>query len=213
MEALKSSYKTFSDCSIKSNLNSIKIENARRRAAYLENQNEESRRLVSESEATMNRSKAVYSDMTIKAKATLQKAKNLSKNFTPEDDGFDEFRDSYDALSTSFSVLNDEKMTWNAKIGCLNTVDDQEFEEFEARLQLIENLEQELKKAETEVPKITKTMDELREEWLSPLRQLIADMNVNFGTAFEQMGCAGEISLNCGDDEMDFAKYGLRIKV
>lgn len=34
-----------------------------------------------------------------------------------------------------------------------------------------------------------------------------------FSTAFERMGCAGEISVDTGEDEQDFEKYGLSVKV
>lgn len=56
-------------------------------------------------------------------------------------------------------------------------------------------------------------MDQLQEEWLGPLRQLVTEINLNFSSAFERMGCAGEVSVNPGDDEKEYSKYGLSIKV
>ena len=64
-----------------------------------------------------------------------------------------------------------------------------------------------------DLSKITSRMDQLREEWLDPLRQLVSEINTNFGAAFERMGCAGEVSINPGDDERDFSNYGICIKV
>lgn len=57
------------------------------------------------------------------------------------------------------------------------------------------------------------TMDNLQDEWLTPLRQFIVEINLKFATAFERMGCAGEVSIKTGDDEKEFDNYGLCIKV
>ncbi|KAJ8979330.1 hypothetical protein NQ317_006944 [Molorchus minor] len=56
-------------------------------------------------------------------------------------------------------------------------------------------------------------MERMQEEWLTPLKQLVAEINLKFATAFEQMGCAGEIAVCTGDNDKDFSQYGLSIKV
>ncbi|XP_063905128.1 structural maintenance of chromosomes protein 5-like [Zophobas morio] len=210
---LKNTYKSLSVLIVKSQLNSIKIDSVRRQAAYLENKNEEARRLMKESEATMSQVKEAYANSKGQAKAALQKAKGLSNNFTPDDEGFDEFREVHESLPSEMGPLQDEKHRLNAKIECLNTADDDEMREYEERVEIIRNLQETVDRAHVDLSKITSRMDQLREEWLDPLRQLVSEINTNFGAAFERMGCAGEVSINPGDDERDFSNYGICIKV
>jgi chromosome segregation ATPase len=133
---LKTNYKNLTVLTVKSTLNSVRIEKARRTAAYLENKNEEFRRLMRESETTMTQIKEAYSNVKGQAKAALQKAKSLSKNCTPEDEAFDEFRQAYESLSADFRQLQEEKQQLVAKIDCLNTADDDEMREYEERVEV-----------------------------------------------------------------------------
>ncbi|RZB38652.1 structural maintenance of chromosomes protein 5 [Asbolus verrucosus] len=210
---LKANYKSFTALSVKSALNSVRIENARRDAAYLENKSEETRRLTSESEATLNQVKEAHANIKGQAKAALQKAKSLSKNLTPDDEGFAEFQEALEKLSSDLRKLQAEKHQLEAKIECLNTADDDEMREFEERAQLIRELEAGNERAHVDLSKVTARMDRLQEDWLGPLRALVSEINGNFAGAFERMGCAGEVSINPGDDEKEFAQYGLCIKV
>jgi chromosome segregation ATPase len=210
---LKTNYKNLTVLTVKSTLNSVRIEKARRTAAYLENKNEEFRRLMRESETTMTQIKEAYSNVKGQAKAALQKAKSLSKNCTPEDEAFDEFRQAYESLSADFLQLQEEKQQLVAKIDCLNTADDDEMREYEERVELIKGMQESIDRGHLEASKISSKMDALQEEWLGPLRELVSQINANFTRAFERMGCAGEVSVNQGDDEKEFAKYGLCVKV
>ncbi|XP_044263469.1 structural maintenance of chromosomes protein 5 [Tribolium madens] len=212
-QELKNTYKSLTILTVKSELNFIKIEKARRHAAYLENKAEEARRLLEESEATLNQVKEAYANVKGQAKAALQKGKGLSKGCTPEDDGFEEFRETHERLSTDLRELQEEKLQLNAKIECLNTADDDEMREYEERVEMIKTLQGSIERAHIDLSKISAKMDQLQEEWLGPLRQLVTEINANFATAFERMGCAGEVSINPGDDEKEFSKYGLCIKV
>ncbi|EFA05955.1 structural maintenance of chromosomes protein 5 [Tribolium castaneum] len=212
-QELKNTYESLTVLTVKSELNFIKIEKARRHAAYLENKAVEARRLMEESEATLNQVKEAYANVKGQAKAALQKAKGLSKGYTPGDEAFEEFRETHERLSSDLRELQEEKLQLNAKIECLSTADDDEMREYEERVETIKNLQGSIERAHVDLSKISAKMDQLREEWLGPLGQLVTEINANFATAFERMGCAGEVSINPGDDEQDFSNYGLRIKV
>jgi hypothetical protein len=84
----------------------------------------------------MTQIKEAYSNVKGQAKAALQKAKSLSKNCTPEDEAFDEFRQAYESLSADFRQLQEEKQQLVAKIDCLNTADDDEMREYEERVEV-----------------------------------------------------------------------------
>lgn len=136
VQDLKNTFKSLTILTVKSRLNHIKIDNARRQAAYLENKGQELRRLVEESETTVNQIKDAYANIKGQAKATLQKAKGLSKGFNPDDEGFAEFRDAYERLSSDFDQLQEEKVQLNTKIDCLNIADDDEMREYEESVEV-----------------------------------------------------------------------------
>lgn len=119
------------------------------------------------------------------AKTQLQKAKGLSNGFTPADAGFDVFRSNYDQLgsmafvdttiiqillkliilffSGNIEQLISEKESLSSRIGCLNTADDAEIEEYENRVKLIENVTGNIETTNTEINRITAKMDRLHE--------------------------------------------------
>ncbi|CAG7733839.1 unnamed protein product [Allacma fusca] len=56
-------------------------------------------------------------------------------------------------------------------------------------------------------------MEQLKVDWLGPLEDLIQRINDNFCKFFRQMQCVGEVTLDPGEDENNFAKYGVKIRV
>ncbi|KAK9886239.1 hypothetical protein WA026_015757 [Henosepilachna vigintioctopunctata] len=198
---------------VKSRLSLEKIELARRKAAYMENEFNESRRQCQEAEEILNKIKEKYADALAQAKTALQKAKNLSKGFTPADEGFLEFKNMYDNLSDDIKALHIEREQYLTKIDCLRTADSGELQEYEERLELIKNLEVDLDRGNNELNKIKVQMEKLEEDWLVPLGKLITEINLRFSNSFEVMNCAGEIAVWTGEDATDYSQYGLNIKV
>ncbi|KAG5871908.1 hypothetical protein JTB14_025000 [Gonioctena quinquepunctata] len=190
-----------------------KIEQIRKIVAYLENQMNENKRQCQDAEETLNLVKDRYAEVMSEAKSMLSKAKGLSKGFTPVDDGFDEFRNEYDSLPPNIQELNALKEQFQSRIACLNVADDDEMREYEERLSQIDKLTEEIEKLNANLNKITDRIETMKQEWLTPLKKLLAEINLQFATAFERMGCAGEISLGVGDNEKDFSQYGICIKV
>ncbi|XP_077989076.1 structural maintenance of chromosomes protein 5-like isoform X2 [Glandiceps talaboti] len=54
---------------------------------------------------------------------------------------------------------------------------------------------------------------EIKHKWLDPLQELIAVVSDRFSHFFKYMGCAGEVDLYKGENEEDYDKYGIRIRV
>ncbi|KAL3286561.1 hypothetical protein HHI36_001064 [Cryptolaemus montrouzieri] len=206
-------FKTYNKLIVKSKLSTEKIELARKKAAYIENQFNETRRLYQEAEEILNQVKERYANALGQAKAALQKAKNLSKGFTPADEGFDEYREMYDRLSNDQKALQLEKDQLLSKIDCLRIADDGELEEYEKRLDSIEKLKEDVDRANNELNKLKAQMEKLEEEWLVPLSTLVTEINLRFSNAFMKMDCAGEVAIWTGDNSTDYSQYGLSIKV
>lgn len=190
-----------------------KIEGDRKQLAYLQNSIVDNQRLCSEALETLNLIKDRYNDVMNQAKAMLMKAKGLSKGFTPADEGFSEFREEYDKLPIDMQELNTLKEQCQSRIACLNIADDAEMKEYEERLEQIRNYVEQIDSANSNLNRLSSKMNRLQEEWLAPLGELVSQINVRFATAFERMGCAGEVSISTGDNDKEFSQYGISIKV
>ncbi|CAH1154399.1 unnamed protein product [Phaedon cochleariae] len=212
-DAMKKEFSKLAELVKKGSLIVRKIEQERKELAYLENDINENRRQSQEAEDTLDIVKERYADVMNQAKSMLSKAKGLSKGFTPADEGFEEFRREYDALSSEIDELNAKKEQLQSRIACLNVADDGELKEYEDRLNQIEGLTGEIDRLHGELSKVTDKMDKTQQEWLGPLKDLLAEINLEFAGAFEKMGCAGEISICTGDNDKDFSQYGISIKV
>lgn len=81
-----------------SELKEIKLDQASSRVAQLQNEMHDGQQRLKQHEETLNNIEKAYASAKSDGKAALKKAKELSKGFTPEDDGFAEFREAYNKL-------------------------------------------------------------------------------------------------------------------
>lgn len=151
--------------------------------------------------------------MMEEAKSLLQKAKSLSKGFTPADEDFEQFREEYQALPSEVDELDERRRQLQSRVACLNVADDGEMQEYEDRLKQIDKLTKDLDRHNTNLNKATMKITKLEDEWLGPLKELLAEISLKFASAFEKLGCAGEVSICTGENDRDFSQYGISIKV
>lgn len=85
--------------------------------------------------------------------------------------------------------------------------------DYEARAKTILELERSVSKDEERSTRLHTEIGLLKDQWLTPVRALIATVSEAFTKYFEAAGCAGEVRLYKPDDELDFAQYGLDILV
>lgn len=194
-------------------INEIKIEKLKEKMIHMENDFKEQKRQLLESEELLNRVKEVYANVVGQAKATLNKAKDLSNGFTPDDEGFNQYREIHDKLSSDTDVLNTEKNELHSKIDCLKVADDGEIQEYEGRYRQIQSLQEDLEHGKAECDRLIAKMDKLQDDWLGPLAEIVANIHLKFSSAFQDMGCLGEVSIYTGDDSKNYANYGISIKV
>lgn len=175
--------------------NKIQLSVHEQKSMVLENKLLELQRHCSESEDNLRRLEDIYSDVSNRTKVALKNAKSLSKGFSPDDRGFDEFRREYDALPSDTEDLLNEKEHVLSKIDCLNVANDDVITEFENRKREIEDVKNNIAKSEEELIDLEKNMTNSQEEWLTPINNIIDSINKKFNFAFENLGCAGEVSL------------------
>ncbi|OXU28125.1 hypothetical protein TSAR_002632 [Trichomalopsis sarcophagae] len=153
-------------------------------------------------------------------KAELKSAYDTAKESTgglePEDKDFAPLMKSFAKLPATIEKLFEEIQATQARIFCL-TNDQQEakrvLDQFNIAKRHLEELDVLIKQRDEELSKVTQQIEKVKGEWLPMLESLVEKINANFSHSFTRMKCAGEVSLIKGDNEMDFDKYGLRIKV
>lgn len=87
-------------------------------------------------------------------------------------------------------------------MGFLVDTDASIVKDYQERLKKIDKLNQERGTDISRLADLKSEIAQKKEEWLQPLKSLIDRINKNFGTFFENMGCAGEVSLCHSEDEV-----------
>jgi len=72
--------------------------------------------------------------------------------------------------------------------------------DYQERLKKIDDMARTKKMKEVELAAKKAEILKLREEWITPLQELVHRINFNFGKFFAAMKCAGEVSLTEGKD-------------
>lgn len=192
-------YKKISTLQNSVDLKQVQVSVHEKRITILENEIEDLRQLCQEAEKTLNNIKQSYDEITKRAKQSLQKAKELSNGFTPDDEGFNEFREEYDQLCDNLEELQQQKNEIFGRMECLNLPDENEMREYEARQKLIEELENTLRNDSAEINNITSKMRQMESGYCKSLQELVDQISSRFSAAFERMGCAGDVSVYTGE--------------
>ncbi|KAJ6669575.1 hypothetical protein lerEdw1_000124 [Lerista edwardsae] len=85
-------------------------------------------------------------------------------------------------------------------------------EECNKRAKEIEQMTLELEGKKKELEDYRKSISQVKEQWLNPLKQLVDQINEKFSSFFRSMQCAGEVDLHTENEE-EYDKYGIRIRV
>jgi chromosome segregation ATPase len=82
--------------------------------------------------------------------------------------------------------------------------------EFERRQVEVEKLRENIREADEKLTNLNRQITDVRVKWESELDKLIAEISKAFSHNFEQIGCAGEVSVHKDDD---FDLWSIEIKV
>jgi len=119
------------------------------------------------------------------------------------------FKQYPDTLEELDEMIHDEK----ARIECQYQSNPQVVKEYERRKKEISELSGQVQGQEKDLENEQREITNLKERWLTPLRELVSRINEKYGEFFRMMGCAGEVALSPEQGENDFDKYGIQIKV
>ncbi|XP_042231794.1 structural maintenance of chromosomes protein 5-like [Homarus americanus] len=96
---------------------------------------------------------------------------------------------------------------------CLIIASDSEVKEFNTREAEVQVLQKKLDNTQVAADNHHRELEESRLRWLPRISELIENIDKSFAQFMGRLGCAGEISLDKGEMEDDFSKYGIMIKV
>jgi chromosome segregation ATPase len=75
-------------------------------------------------------------------------------------------------------------------------------EEYETRKTQIASLTASIQAKERECEELKERMTEIDGRWLPPLKKLVSQINKKYGECFARLGCAGEVALLTGQNEV-----------
>lgn len=117
-------------------------------------------------------------------------------NQIPEDASIEDLNNAIDAEKSKLDYV---------QAGNSNAI-----KEYERRQIEVEKLTQKIKDVEEELGDVDRDLQNVRRLWEPELDKLVSEINEAFSYNFQQMGCAGEVSIH--KDE-DFDKWAIYIKV
>lgn len=179
----------------------------------LENEGSDLREHYNNSRRDYNKIEVVHQRVKQDMKDALEAARKLSDGFKPDDKGFDKYREKYNSLPKDMEALRDMMDEIQMRVGCMTTADEGEMKEYERGLSLIENIQEKLEENLPLIQSMKLRKTTLLHEWLTPLTELVDEINKYFSNYFESMGCAGEVGISKDKGEECFSDYGLCIKV
>ncbi|KAM9641910.1 structural maintenance of chromosomes protein 5 isoform 2-T2 [Trichechus inunguis] len=148
----------------------------------------------------------------------LQKCKELMKrarqvcNLGAEQTVPQEYQTAFQDLPNTLDEIDALLTEERSRASCFTGLNPTVVEEYTKREEEIEQLTEELKTKKVELDKYRENISQVKERWLNPLKELVEKINEKFSSFFSSMQCAGEVDLHT-DNEDDYDKYGIRIRV
>ncbi|OWF46168.1 Structural maintenance of chromosomes protein 5 [Mizuhopecten yessoensis] len=124
-----------------------------------------------------------------------------------------ELRERFEQYPATLDEIDAMIHEEQARADSLFQADKSIVKEYEARKKEIAALEAELEKRRRTMAGHQEEIERAKQQWLEPLKGLIDTINDNFSYFFSCMNCAGEIELHQPENQEDYEKYGVKIKV
>ncbi|KAK7492679.1 hypothetical protein BaRGS_00016158 [Batillaria attramentaria] len=122
-------------------------------------------------------------------------------------------KQAFENCPDTIAELDDEIHQKQARADSIFQTDETVIQNYRQRERRIAELKEQLARREVEQGLLRKDLDDARTKWLTPLKELIAKINDKFGEFFSAMDCSGEVDLYIPENEDQFDKYGIRIRV
>ncbi|XP_067138662.1 structural maintenance of chromosomes protein 5-like [Centruroides vittatus] len=119
----------------------------------------------------------------------------------------------FNCLPKTLDEIDDQIHEKQAKADCIFEKDGNIVRQYQQKLNYVHQLEKDVTEKQNKLDKLKEKIEEIKKCWLPHLEGLISTINNNFSRFMSMMHYAGEISLNKGENQDDFEKYGICIKV
>jgi predicted nucleic acid-binding Zn-ribbon protein len=111
---------------------------------------------------------------------------------------------------TTVEGLEMEVATEESKLEYIHANNPNAIREYENREKEVDKLKDKIAGTETRLAKVGRNITKVRDSWEPKLDELVAKISEAFSFNFEQIGCAGEVSVHKDDD---FDQWAIEIKV
>ncbi|KAL4235853.1 Structural maintenance of chromosomes protein 5 [Mactra antiquata] len=152
----------------------------------------------------------------IEWKADCRKLLALAHKSTgtnPNEDLPQSFLTEFEPLPSSLEELDDKIHEYQVRADSTVQTDETVVEEYRQREEEIADLENKIQRKEQEKDNHQATIEEAKQLWLEPIKDLIGRINESFRYFFSCLNCVGEVDLKIPENPEDYHKYGIRIKV
>lgn len=163
---------------------------------------DDERRLVTQVEREVQEAKAV-------AHVALQACKAIMAEEGEEGGPNNEY---FKTAGANFTVetLEHDIEAERSKLEFIHDGNSGALKEFETRQVTIQRLKDKLAETAKRLERLTRKVSEVRQKWEPELDKLVKEISDAFAYNFEQIGCAGEVSVHKDDD---FDLWAIEIKV
>ncbi|XP_023227302.1 structural maintenance of chromosomes protein 5-like isoform X1 [Centruroides sculpturatus] len=122
-------------------------------------------------------------------------------------------KEQFNRLPKTLDEIDNQIHEKQAKADCIFEKDKSVVHQYRQKRNYINQLEKDLTEKQYKLDQLKDKIEEIKKCWLPHLEDLINRINNNFSRFMSMMHCAGEISLNKSENQDDFEKYGICIKV
>jgi chromosome segregation ATPase len=159
----------------------------------------EEQRLVKEAEQQAAAAKAVAEKALVVVKAILSEVEPDSQEYLTK-------------LPAEMTVesLEIEIAAEESKLDYIHANNPNAIRDFEKRQQEVEKLKEKIADTEEKLERSSRKITKIRSNWEPQLDALVSEISDAFAFNFEQIGCAGEVSVHKDDD---FDQWAIQIKV
>ncbi|KAK3717890.1 hypothetical protein QZH41_014890, partial [Actinostola sp. cb2023] len=176
------------------------------------NQFREAQEQVKRAEEEFERAHAKSESLKMKAKQ-LKVIAHQKTGVPMGEDPSASLKEAFKLYPDNLDEIDEMIHEQRARAECNYQTDPGVVRQYEKRKKEITNMTTQVNSQSTDLQSKQQEINDLKERWLTPLEELISQINTKYGQFFRMMGCAGEVSLPTDQMENEYDKYGIQIKV
>jgi len=119
----------------------------------------------------------------------------------------------FDQLPNTLEEIDSKIRDHQSRVDSMVDTGDNVLRDFEEVKRELQRKEEKLSRLIGSKGSIEAEVAAVRARWLPPLNALVVKINTNFTRFFKFMGCSGEVILSVPDEQDEYDKYGINIRV